>query len=129
MPERRAGASRGCLHRADPRRDGDLDSRPIAAGLTVDRLEDERRETVETGIARGDQRAGAPLGREIEREPHPLLFGADLALMPAFAVNGATEQIDIDTIADHILRSGEQRICSRRAPDRVPGADTDDGKP
>src|SRR5438067_2402406 len=88
-PRRGAGARRGGLHRADARRHYDLDRRPVAALLTVDRLENERCETVNPSIARRDERYRAPFGREIEREPHPLLFGADLAVVTAFARNRA----------------------------------------
>ena len=129
MAERRAGARGGGLHRADARRHRDLDRRPVAAPLTVDRLENERCETVNPGIARRDERDRAPFGREIEREPHPLLFGADLAVVTAFADERATEQIEIETIADHVVRSGEQRARFRRAPRRIAGADADDCEP
>src|SRR6476646_1700050 len=95
------------------------DRGPVAALLTVDRLENQRCETVDPGIARRDERYRAPFGREIEREPHPLLFGADLAVVTAFADNRAAKQIEIETIADHVVRSGEQRTRFRRAPPRI----------
>ena len=104
MAERRADPGRGGLHRADPGRDRNLDRRPVAPLLALDQLEDQRGETVNTGIAGRDQRHRAPLGRQIERQPRPLRLLADRAVVPALAGDRAAEQVEIEAVADNIAR-------------------------
>jgi len=125
MPERRAGARGGGLDRADSRSDGDFDRRPVAALFAIDQLEDQRREPIDPGVARRDQCDRAPLGREIERQARPLLFGPDCAVVTPFTADRASEQVEIEAIANDVVRFGEQCAGFRRPPGGIARTDAD----
>ena len=67
MPERGPDPGCGGLHRADSGCDDDLDRLPVTTRFTVNELEHQRSEAVDTGIARRDQRDRTSGGGKVER--------------------------------------------------------------
>src|SRR5262249_20002398 len=128
VAERRARAGGGSLQRGDPRTNDELYPVPVRPCRAVEKLEDERAQTVDPGIPRGNERHRPSCRGEVEREAHPCLFLADRARMQPFAPDRAPEQIEIKAVADDVRRLRQRRARLGGAPGRIARTDPNYGE-
>ncbi len=125
VAQRGAQARGRGLKRRDPGADADRHTAPRRPVLAVEKLEDQRRHGVDAWIAGADEGDAVSGGREVQRLAAAILLRPQREAMLRGAGQQVRGEVEIEAVADDLLRLAQDSLGLARAPFGGTRADPD----